>query len=420
MAQQLISFAKLTGGTETVRCTPLKDGKTYMHVYDFIKVMCKQPQQPGDSLANYKKKAYKNAWTIWHRLDEEKMAEIFFFCAIHNFGRGDADNTPVITLDGASKLINWLPGETLEVYRDKVIDFLKCYLTGMHAELEIFSKPVNILTCETLVGAPVVAGFGGRANEPHVQIPQLIPFAEVTGEEDNVRCTQLINGNTYIHVYDFIKVLCKKKKLQSQDDVEYRNKAYKNAWTIWDRLDKVKKQELAPWCDEHSFVCNGKKTPVITFEGALKLMQWLPGNVAKSIRSRAADILIQHFDNNTKKFLTWTEETAKQAEEEEALREPETKYVYGAVSDAFPGLVKIGFASSLDSRMHNANVFCAPAPFEIVAQAPTLNPIRDERMAHTFFAEQREQGEFFRVSVQAVENFFTTYVLAMYNQESEA
>ena len=33
MAQQLISFAELTGGTETVRYTPLKDGKTYMHVY---------------------------------------------------------------------------------------------------------------------------------------------------------------------------------------------------------------------------------------------------------------------------------------------------------------------------------------------------------------------------------------------------
>ena len=49
-----------------------------------------------------------------------------------------------------------------------------------------------------------------------------------------------------------------------------------------------------------------------------------------------------------------------------------------------------------------------------------MNASCDERMAHTFFAEQREQGEFFRISVQAVDNFFTTYVLAMYNQESEA
>ena len=36
-------------------------------------------------------------------------------------------------------------------------------------------------------------------------------------------------------------------------------------------------------------------------------------------------------------------------EEEEAAREPEIKYVYGAESEAFPGLVKIGYALSLDT-----------------------------------------------------------------------
>ena len=58
----------------------------------------------------------------------------------------------------------------------------------------------------------------------------------------------------------------------------------------------------------------------------------------------------------------------------------------------------------------------APAPFRVVAQVPSMDTPRD--MAHAFFADQREEGEFFRVSVQAVENFFTTSMLPMYKQES--
>ena len=41
MAQQLISFAELTGGTETVRCTTIA-GKTYLSICDIIMVVCKK------------------------------------------------------------------------------------------------------------------------------------------------------------------------------------------------------------------------------------------------------------------------------------------------------------------------------------------------------------------------------------------
>jgi hypothetical protein len=111
-------------------------------------------------------------------------------------------------------------------------------------------------------------------------------------------------------------------------------------------------------------------------------------------------------------------ESAKQVQEEEAEREPETKYVYGAESEAFLGLVKIGFTSSLDARMETANTFCAPAPFRIVAHVPSMDARRDERMTHAFFSDRREEGEFFRVSVEEVTTFFTTCVLPLYNQES--
>ena len=49
-----------------------------------------------------------------------------------------------------------------------------------------------------------------------------------------------------------------------------------------------------------------------------------------------------------------------------------------------------------------------------------MNASSDECMAHAFFADQREEGEFFRVSVEAVEDFFSTYRQSMYNHEKSA
>ena len=228
---------------------------------------------------------------------------------------------------------------------------------------------------------------------------QLISFAELTGGTETVRCTT-IDGKTYMSIRDIIVVVCMQNS--------------KHASKTWNRLDEEKKQEVSPFCRTFQFPGQGQKSQMITLKGALSFMLCLPGKMAKVFRSKAADILVQYFDNNAEKFISWTVDIAKQAQEE---HEPETKYVYGAASEAFPGLVKIGYASSLDARMIQANVFSAPAPFKIVAQAPSMNACRDERMAHAFFADQREEGEFFRVSVQAVENFFTTCILPMYNHE---
>ena len=160
-----------------------------------------------------------------------------------------------------------------------------------------------------------------------------------------------------------------------------------------------------------------KDIKFVTYEDALELILVIGGERARFFRKSIANILLGHFEHNLHKFIDWTVETAKQAQEEAAKLEPETKYIYGAASEAFPGLIKIGYASSLDARMIQANVFCAPAPFKIVAHAPSMDASRDERMAHAFFADQREEGEFFRVSVEAVENFFTNCIVTMYNYE---
>ena len=72
------------------------------------------------------------------------------------------------------------------------------------------------------------------------------------------------------------------------------------------------------------------------------------------------------------------------------------------------GLVKIGRSEDVRARLSSGNTFCAPAPHVVVAATPTFDAVRDEAMAHGYFANVRKQGEFFEVSVEAVQQ----YVLA--------
>ena len=121
---QLISFAELTGGSETVRCTTI-DGKTYMSIRDIIMVVCKQSS--------------KHATKTWNRLDEEKKQEVETFCQSFQFPGQGQTVQDVITLKGALKLIEWLPGEPAKIYRGQVVEILTRYLAGdssMHAEIE--------------------------------------------------------------------------------------------------------------------------------------------------------------------------------------------------------------------------------------------------------------------------------------------
>ena len=55
------------------------------------------------------------------------------------------------------------------------------------------------------------------------------------------------------------------------------DKDRKGANKIWERLDESKKTELATFCRQFQFPGRGQsEQPVITLEGALKLIMWLP------------------------------------------------------------------------------------------------------------------------------------------------
>ena len=67
---QLIPFAELTGGTETVRFTVIQE-KTYMSIRDVIMVVCKKDKDM--------------AGRVWRDLKNPYKEEVRHFCRTSNF-----------------------------------------------------------------------------------------------------------------------------------------------------------------------------------------------------------------------------------------------------------------------------------------------------------------------------------------------
>lgn len=235
-----------------------------------------------------------------------------------------------------------------------------------------------------------------------------------------------IQERFYFCVRDLIIVIC--------------NQSNKDASQTWLRLRNYRKTELSGLIRRVQFPGRGQsEQPVIEFQGALKLIMWLPGEHAKNFRSVASDILNRVLTGDTtlikeiksnkltkpdivcSDFLTKSINTiCCKRKREHITRMPESSWVYGSVSDAFPGLVKIGRSVDPSARLSSGNTFCAPEPHRLVAAAPTLNSKRDETRAHRYFSEFRIRGEFFRVSESAVRNYFTTVITPNYQQELNA
>jgi len=91
-----------------------------------------------------------------------------------------------------------------------------------------------------------------------------------------------IGGVQYLSVRDLIMVLCDKDVNQAGE--------------VWRRLDDDRKSELQASCLTFKFSGRGQQEqPVITFQGAMKLMMALPGENAKKLRTKAAEILTRYF-----------------------------------------------------------------------------------------------------------------------------
>ena len=244
-----------------------------------------------------------------------------------------------------------------------------------------------------------------------------------SGDKSDIRGRKMTDGRSYFSVYDII----------------WNTGAYETRGAVmqaWSRLLQTKHgKKISEECLYLQFPGQGhRKTPSADAGGLLQLLKLFGGKLQEAYRIEMEQVLERYLDGDTsmcveiqenkrigadaacESFALKVEARASELEEEDDKEQQ--GFVYGMVSEAFPGLVKIGRTNDLEKRLSHANTFCAPAPFRVVAQVPSMDAPRDERMAHASFADQREEGEFFRVSVQAVENFFTMYVLAMYKQES--
>jgi len=152
---QLIPFAELTGAADSVRFTSIK-GKTYMSITDIVMIVRKQLNTGAHTqdTKDVQKKTRKDATDAWlgipDYLKEEVSGDIKYF----QFPGQGQKLQEVITLKGALKMVEWIPGDTAKVYRGKVSEILMRYLAGdasMHEELEAnaaSTSPINVLARE--------------------------------------------------------------------------------------------------------------------------------------------------------------------------------------------------------------------------------------------------------------------------------
>lgn len=261
-----------------------------------------------------------------------------------------------------------------------------------------------------------------------------IPFDEIVPGA-TVRFT-LIDLIMFLSVRDIIMHISGKSRKRASEtwsnlQPKLKIKTQKDANRKWERLSEDQKKELEEDIQYFKFPGQGQTmTPVITIEGAMKLIMMLPGKQAKAMRVQAADILTRYVMGNdsliteiqhNKKIgpMAACHKLAKKAalKLDQYTEMPLVSYIYATKSEAFPGLIKIGRSSNVDARISSLNTGCAPYPHAIIAVAPTYDAPRDELSAHTFFSAQRREGEFFETTEGEVRDFFANHIMTLYQKE---
>jgi len=243
----------------------------------------------------------------------------------------------------------------------------------------------------------------------------IVPLGEII---PGVRFT-VIDGVQYLSVRDLIMVMCNKTNQEA-------------ARTLGRMMSESFKSEIECFLSFFKFPGRGHSDqPVIQLQGALKLLMWLPGDRAKSLRSSVSELLTRYIEGDetliseiqdnksigpiaaSEKFVTSTMSSIKRKREVM----PQSSWIYGTQSNAFPGLIKIGRSKNTKARLSSGNTFCAPDPHVIIAAAPTFNATRDEDAAHIFFNEFRVAGEFFKISESSLKDYFMQVTTQQYQRD---
>ena len=245
----------------------------------------------------------------------------------------------------------------------------------------------------------------------------VIPFDEIVPGA-TVRVAT-IGGVQYLSIRDVIMCVCDKNNHRAAE--------------TWRNIPENKKEDVQVFCLKHQFPGPGQsEQPIITLEGAIRLMPMLPGKKVQLYQKKFNDIVIRYLDgdltlcsevqaNKTvgkdKSYFHFAKKTAQAVEGEIETKMPQVAYIYATKSPAFPDLIKIGRTNDMKTRLSQLNTGCAPLPHVVVAMAPTFNMHRDEHLAHKHFAHARREGEFFAISEQEVTDYFLNHIMAQHQKD---
>jgi hypothetical protein len=201
---------------------------------------------------------------------------------------------------------------------------------------------------------------------------------------------------------------------------------------MWLRRNQSRLCNIRNQCKVFRFMGFGQKNVnLITFNNAINLITMLPGPIAQAIRANFIEIGHRYLGGDTTMKKEIDANTVSKhvvnASARASLKLPKiqspmprqvvVKYIYATQTPAFPGAIKIGRAKNVKNRISSGNTFIKLAQHKVVAVAPSLNYIRDEKLAHAFFASRRIKGEFFRVTVAEVKQFFDSYIKRTFMDE---
>jgi hypothetical protein len=231
--EQQLTFDGIFKGRESeIRITPDK----MVSVFDFIKVV-------GGQI---------NPRKTWADILKNHKEEVVTFCYNLQFPGSGQSKTPVINVQGMVKLLFWLPGELTKQFRSKSAEILIRYLGGDINELKCLEEIEEI--------QPV--------NEQQLTFDGIFK-----GRESEIRITP----DKMVSVFDFIKVVG----------------GQINPRKTWADLMNKYKNEIVTFCYYSQFG-KAKATPVINVQGMVKLLFWLPGEMAKQFRSKSAETMIRY------------------------------------------------------------------------------------------------------------------------------
>ena len=137
----------------------------------------------------------------------------------------------------------------------------------------VVEKEIQVVEVEELVVEELVVEVEKLTI---IEIPNQLTFSGIfEGREHEIRIT----SDKMISVFDFIKVVS----------------GQENPRVTWNNIKKKYKNEVVGFLYNLKFPGSGQKlTPVVNVQGMVKLLFWLPGELAKQFRSKSAETMIRY------------------------------------------------------------------------------------------------------------------------------